>query len=153
LPSWFRREPRSALAIAAGDLEISRPWARSSVRTPSDVGGFFIVLNKGTAPDRLLAARSALAKAVEIQGIKVVGADIRMRPLDKGLGVDPGGTLTLKPRGYHLLLSGVKPPPAAGTEVPVTLSFERAGEVDIKLAVTAAGPVGAEILDEETHRG
>src|SRR5262245_65465262 len=120
---------------------------------PLHLGGFFVVVNKGATPDRLLAASSPLADKVEIHAIKVAGADIRMLAVDKGLVVEAGGTLTLKPRGYHLLLSGMARPPAVGGQVPVTRRFEKAGKVDIKLAMAAPGLVGEEILDDEAHRG
>ena len=153
MPNWFRREPKPAAAAASAGIEIGQPWARSAVRTPSQAGGFFVVTNKGALPDRLVAASSPIAEKVEIHAIKVVGAAIRMGPRPDGLAVEAGGTLTLKPRGYHLLLSGVGAPPAVGARLPVSLTFEKAGRIDIELAVAAPGLVGEEILDEELHRG
>lgn len=126
---------------------------RSAATTPQRAGGFFTITNTGTTPDRLVAAASPLAERVEIHAIKVVGADIEMRPLNDGLVVHPGSTLELKPRGYHLLLIGLKVAPARGTRVPVTLTFEKAGTIEVSLAVSTPGPVGAEILDEAVHRG
>ena len=85
-------------------LEISRPWARAASTEAGTGGGFFTVVNNGTEVDRLLAATTVAAETVEIQGIKVVGPDIKMRPVEKGLAVPAGITITLKPRGYHLLM-------------------------------------------------
>jgi copper(I)-binding protein len=153
LPNWFRRRSKPAAAVASGGIEIGQPWARAGLRVRLQAGGFFVVTNKGALPDRLVAASSPVAEKVEIHAIKMVGADIQMCPRPEGLLVEAGGTLTLKPRGYHLLLSGVTTALVIGTRLPVTLTFEKAGSIDVELAVEAAGLVGEEILNEEHHRG
>src|SRR5262245_54998250 len=85
-------------------IEISRPWIRTSSGGRGQTGGFFTATNKGREPDRLIAADSPAATKIEIHGIKVVGSGIRMRPLEKGLALPPDTAITLKPRGYHLLI-------------------------------------------------
>ena len=153
MPNWFRRRSKPAAAAASGGIEIGQPWARAGLRVRLQAGGFFVVTNKGALPDRLVAASSLVAEKVEIHAIKMVGADIQMCPRPEGLLVEAGGTLTLKPRGYHLLLSGVTTALVVGTRLPVTLTFEKAGRIDVELKVEAAGLVGEEILNEEHHRG
>lgn len=131
------------------------PWARSSsLPLPCSIAGAFLAItNKGTADDRLVAASSALAECIELHGIKVVGADIDMRPLANGVALPAGNTMTLKPRGYHLLLLGVKTQLAKGSALPVTLTFEKAGAVAVEFAVEEPGLIGKAILNEEYHRG
>jgi copper(I)-binding protein len=151
LLNWFRRDPRSC-PVTVGELEIGEGWARSATHEPPRVGGYFVVTNKGETADRLVSASSPLAGTVEIHAIKVVDADIRMLALPDGLVVPPDSTLTFRPRGYHLLLSRLKEQPAVGARLSVTLCFEKAGSVDIELAVAEPGLVGPEILDIENHR-
>lgn len=156
--SWFRRkskEDSGPPSAVHGALEMHKPWARSSShRLPNDVAGAFLsITNKGPDDDRLVAASSPLAERVELHGIKVVGADIDMRPLAGGLAVHAGNTTTLKPRGYHLLLLGVKAPLVKGSILPVTLTFEKAGAVAVEFAVEEPGLIGEAILNEEYHRG
>ena len=153
MPNWFRRAPKPAVAAASGEIEIGQPWARAASRVRLQAGGFFVVTNKGALPDRLVAASSPVAEKIEIHAIKVVGAGIQMCPRPEGLLVEAGSTLTLKPRGYHLLLSGVATALVVGTRLPITLTFEKAGRIDVELAVEAPGLVGEEILNEEHHRG
>ena len=69
-----------------------------------------------------------------------------MREREHGLALFPGTTLTLKPRGYHLLFMGLKAPLEPGSQAPVTLAFENAGKMDIELAIMAPGPVGTQTL-------
>jgi copper(I)-binding protein len=69
-----------------------------------------------------------------------------MRPLDKGLAIEPGKTVKLAPGGYHLMLLDLKSPLKQGDKVPVTLEFEKAGKVKLSLdvqGVGAQGPAGA----------
>jgi copper(I)-binding protein len=67
------------------------------------------------------------------------GDVMRMRELEKGLEIPAGGTVTLAPGGFHLMLIGLTAPLKAGTRVPVTLVFEKAGSIDIELDVQAMG--------------
>ena len=67
--------------------------------------------------DRLVGAESPAAAKIEIHAIKVVGAGITMKPMEKGLGLPPDTAITLKPRGYHLWIE-LKAPLAQGQKVP-----------------------------------
>ena len=149
---WLRREPKSAPAATRGSIEIHRPWARQAVESPERAGGFFTLINTGTEPDRLIAASSPAAGKIEIHAIKVLGSDIGMRPRDS-LAAPAGVTLTLQPRGYHLLLIDLRAPLVAGARLAVTLIFEKAGSIDVDFPVEAPGPVGAEVLVEERQGG
>jgi len=128
-------------------IDISRPWIRTSPGENHRTGGFFTVTNKGGEADRLVAAESPVATKIEIHGIKVIGYGIRMRPLEKGLRLPPDTAITLKPRGYHLLIE-LKAPLTQGQHVPMTLTFEKAGTRQVDLVVEAPGPVGEETLSE-----
>jgi copper(I)-binding protein len=127
-------------------IDISRPWARIQSVESGEAGGFLTLANSGPEPDRLLAAASDLAEAVEIHGIRVVGADLRMRPLEQGLRLPVGMPIELKPRGYHLLFRRLKARLAQGQRVPVTLTFEKAGTRRVELVVKAEGLVGTDVL-------
>ena len=63
----------------------------------------------------------------------------------------PDATIELKPRGYHLLLKGLRTRLEPGGRVTATLTFERAGSIDLEFAVEAPGPVGDRILHEERN--
>lgn len=53
-----------------------------------------------------------------------------MRPID-GLDLPAGDDVSLEPGGYHIMLLELKKPIAAGDTIPVTLTFEKAGEVKV----------------------
>jgi copper(I)-binding protein len=62
-----------------------------------------------------------------------------MRPLDKGLTIEPGKTVKLAPGGYHLMLLDLKSPLKQGDKLPVTLEFEKAGKVKLSFDVQGIG--------------
>ena len=136
-------------------IAISRPWALTgsvlvdTVKEPR-VAGFMTLANTGGPADRLVAAVSPMAEKIEIHGIKVVGASITMRPLKQGVGLPADTTITLKPRGYHLMMWGPKGPLAKGQLVPVTLTFEKAGTREVELVVEGEGAIGNEAMHEKT---
>ena len=94
---------------------------------------------KKMVTDRLVAAESDAAQKVEIHEMKMDGSVMRMRELEKGLEIPPGGSVMLKPGGYHIMFMELKAPFAKGAKVPVTLVFEKAGKVDVQFAVQDMG--------------
>jgi periplasmic copper chaperone A len=120
-------------------LEISQPWTRATAPTAKAGGGYVTITNKGTVPDRLVAARSAASAKVEIHEMKMDGSVMRMRELEKGLEIPPGATVTLKPGGYHIMFMELRAPFAKDAKVPVTLVFEKAGTIDVPFTVQAMG--------------
>jgi copper(I)-binding protein len=98
--------------------------------------------NRGAAPDRLIAAASPVARVVELHTHIREGEVMRMRPVPD-IPVPAGQTVELRPGGLHVMLIGLTAPLVEGARVPLTLRFERAGEVAVDLAVEAAGARGA----------
>lgn len=131
--------PAGAQDYKLGALDISRPWTRATPATAQAGGGFLTVTNKGTTPDRLIAARSTVSDRVEVHEMRMDGNVMKMRELEKGLEIPAGATVMLKPGGYHIMFMGLKAPFAKDTKVPVTLVFEKAGSLDIVLDVEALG--------------
>lgn len=131
--------PAVAHDYKIGTLEISHPWTRATPPSAKAGGGFVIITNKGTTPDRLVSAQSNASQKVEIHEMKMDGNVMRMRELAGGLEIPPGGTVTLKPGGFHIMFMELKAPFAKDTKVPVTLVFEKAGKIDVDFSVEAMG--------------
>ena len=127
-----------ALALFAGSawsqVEIERPWIRATAPGVKIAAGYVTVHNKSSSPERLVGAASPVAERVETHVHIKDGDILRMREV-KGYDVPAKGTLELKPGGAHLMLIDVKAPLKEGDSVPVTLRFERAGEMTVKFAV------------------
>ena len=131
--------PTLARDYKLGALEIGQPWARATPPSAPAGGGFLKITNTGSTPDRLVSASSPAAELVQVHEMKMEGNVMRMREVDKGLEIPAGGSVTLAPGSYHLMMMGLKAPLKQGSPVPLTLVFEKAGKIDVELAVESIG--------------
>ena len=104
---------------------ISQAWSRATPNGAKIAGGYLTIENKGTAPDRLIGGSGDIAGKVEVHEMAMNNGVMTMRPLDKGLAIEPGKTVKLAPGGYHLMMFDLKGPFKQGEKVPVTLSSKR----------------------------
>ena len=123
----------------AGKIMVESAWARASV---SKNGAAYVTLvNRGTTDDRLLQARSDVAARVEIHTTKMEGNIMHMRKVD-AIPVPAGRSVTFRPGGYHIMMMGLKHKLKEGDEFPMTLVFEKSGDVAVKVAVKKVGAMG-----------
>lgn len=132
--------PVAAHDYTAGDVSIDHPWTRAAGANGNGAA-FMRLRNTGGQADRLLSATSPIARVVELHTMMRDGDVMRMRPV-QDIPVLPGGTVALQPGGFHIMMIGLTSPMAQGSRVPLTLRFERGGEVQVELAVEAAGARG-----------
>lgn len=126
----------SAQDAKLGAITVSAAQARPTVAGQAAGGAFLRLENAGPA-DRLVAASAPAVGRVELHTMRMEGDVMRMRQID-AIDLPAGGTVELKPGGMHLMLMGLKAPLKSGDTVPVTLRFEKAGEVTVAVPVKAA---------------
>jgi copper(I)-binding protein len=131
--------PTRADEVKAGDLVITQAWSRATPNGAKIAGGYLTIENKGTAPDRLVGGSGDIAGKVEVHEMATKDGVMTMRPLDKGLTIEPGKSVKLAPGGYHLMMFDLKGQLKQGDKVPVTLEFEKAGKVKLSLDVQGVG--------------
>lgn len=128
--------------VTAGDLEIGAAWARAMLAGQKAAGAYLTVTNKGAEADRLVGGSSARAGKVEVHTMEVVDDVMTMRPVEGGLEIPAGGTVELKPGSFHMMFMDVAAPFAEGETVPVTLTFEKAGDIELSLPVRTVKGAG-----------
>ena len=135
--------PFTTAAIAAevtiGDIVISGAFTRATLPNAPVGGGFLTLVNKGGTGDRLIAASSPVAGVMQLHEMKMEGDVMKMAELPNGIEIPAGETVTLAPGGLHLMFMELKEPLVEGTQVPVTLTFEKAGTVEVLLDVGGIG--------------
>jgi copper(I)-binding protein len=119
---------------ALGDLRIVHPYAWPTPPGARTGGAYFTISNLGTTGDRLLRVASSAAKNVQLHSMKMEGNVMRMRAL-ASLDIPAGATVSLGPGGYHVMLVGLAHPLVVGEDVPLTLTFERSGAIDVSAPV------------------
>jgi periplasmic copper chaperone A len=131
----------SALAheYKLGPLVIDHPWSRATPKGASVAGGYLKITNTGTTPERLVGGSTDVAKRFELHEMRMEGGVMKMRELANGLEIPPGATVELKPGSYHVMMMNLSRQLTKGERVKASLSFEKAGKVDIEFAVEAVG--------------
>ena len=85
---------------------------------------------------------AAIAASAEMHTMSMEGTVMRMRQID-AIDVPAGQTVELKPGSLHIMFMGLKSPLKVGDSIPVTLKFEKAGEVKVDVKVEALNPQSA----------
>lgn len=127
----------AADAAKLGDLALSGGFVKAMLPGQKVAGGFITIDNAGHDADRLVSAASPAAGRVEIHEMAMQGDVMKMRQLEGGVAVPAGEKVELKPGGLHFMFMDVKEAYKEGGTVPVTLKFEKAGEVTLELPVKA----------------
>lgn len=139
-PAQESRAPAEAPQDAPGAaLTVSGGWVRASLGRNPHTGGYVTVANAGSRADRLVGAACDCAGRVELHTVATDGGVMRMSPVE-AMEVPAGGALSLAPGGDHLMFLDLTAPLADGQSADVTLTFEHAGEVTVRLPVRAAAP-------------
>jgi len=122
-------------AQSMSPISIENPFSRATPGGAKVGAGYMTIINKGTAADRLVSATSPAAGKVEIHEMSMQDNVMKMRELPAGLPIEAGKSISLAPGGYHLMLMGLKAPLKQGDKVPVTLTFAKAGKIEVTLDV------------------
>ncbi|MCX2723710.1 copper chaperone PCu(A)C [Roseibium salinum] len=123
----------------AGDLTLNHPWTRATPPRAKSGGGFVEIVNTGSEADRLIAVSSDAAAKAELHQMTVNDGVMTMRELEGGIEIPAGETVALQPGGLHIMFMGLNHPFEEGARVPVVLTFEKAGDVALELAVEKMG--------------
>ncbi len=134
--------PAAAHSVKVGQLELTDLWTRATPPRAPAGGGYLTITNLGDEADRLIAVASPEAEIGEFHEMKVEDGIMTMRPLEDGVEIPPHGTVTLAPGGLHIMLIDLKAALVEGEEMPVTLTFEKAGSIDTFLHVEGFGAKG-----------
>ena len=129
-------------AAAVGAMQIVDPWARASAGNTANGAAFLEIRNTGSEADWLVDAASPAAMMTNIHETVMEEGVMKMRPVH-GVEIPAGGTVILKPHGLHVMLMKLKTPLAEGKTVRLTLTFDKAGSVEIDVPIAAAGAMMA----------
>ena len=125
------------------NLEIVHPWCIETEDTTKAVVVSMTIRNAGSKPDRLLRASASSAAKTELRA--GVPPDAEGNVISS-VRIGGNGEVNLKRGGPHVLLSGVKKPLGAYDSFLMTLTFERAGKVEVEVMVEEAS-----VLEPATH--
>ncbi len=128
--------PASAHEYTLGDLEIVHPWARASAGSAKNGAAYVDIINHGSVPDRLIAASSPAAGDAALHRHVAENGILQMRPVE-AIEIQPGEHVVLQPGSFHIMLLGLTAPLVEGESFALTLTFERAGTIDVSVLVAS----------------
>ena len=119
-------------ALSLAQIKIEGAWARPTVKGQQGGGGYMAVTS--ATGDRLLGGSTTLSQRFELHTMSMKGDVMEMRQME-AVDLPAGKKIEFKPGGMHLMFSGLKQPLALGSKVPVTLKFEKAGDVKVEFEI------------------
>jgi copper(I)-binding protein len=129
----------SAMAAQGDDIEIKDAWARA---TPAgaQTAAVYATLQSATG-DRLVGVSTPAATQADLHVMSMDNGVMKMRQVD-GIDLPAGQAVTLKPGGFHIMLTGLAKPLAEGQTFPMTLTLANAGAKDVIVTVQKVGAMG-----------
>jgi len=118
-----------------GDLTVEAPRARI-IMASRPGAAYMEIHNAGGEDDRLVSASSPVTERVELHTHIMEEGVAKMRRVE-GIDVPAGGHASLAPGGFHVMLFGLTGEMAAGDMIPLTLTFERAGTLNIEARIVS----------------
>ena len=124
---------------ASATIQVSKAWARPAAQGGNGAG-YAVIANTGAKPDKLIAAASPVTGRIEIHESMIMSGQAMMHHRPGGLAIPAGGATVLKPGGFHLMMMGLKRPLKAGEHFPMTLTFQKAGMIEVDFVVQPMPP-------------
>ncbi len=121
-----------------GPITIIGPWAPAMFPGAQTAAGYMVIVNRQSVEDRLLSASSPWAEQVTLHATSNAGTISKMDDL-KFLAIPPGQRIAIEPGAYHLMFTGLYAPFVEGDDIPVSLHFANAGNVNVILKVHRFG--------------
>ena len=130
LAGLVRAEPTANV----GAITIRDAWARASMGQAGTSAVYMTLEASGNEGDRLVGAASPVATSAALHRHVVEGGVAKMRPV-AAIELAPGTPTVLEPGGLHIMLVGLGQKLVEGGMLPLTLTFEHAGSVELEVPI------------------
>lgn len=124
---------------ALGDLQITQPWSREMPPVAPTAATYLTVHNRGSEDDRLIGASTTSAGRAELHEHRHADGLMKMQQV-AAIELPAGSEIRLAPMGYHVMLFELARQAKDGERFPLTLQFEKAGELTIEVPVMKQPP-------------
>ena len=142
LPATF--SDAHEMAYQAGDLQVEQPWSMELPPNAPTVAAYFVIHNAGKTPDRLLSVQTPVAGSAQLHQHVHVDGLMKMQQV-QSVDIAPGQDAIFAPMAYHVMLLDLKDRSTLvdGQQFPLTLHFEKAGDVTVQVKVLKQAPDSA----------
>ena len=121
--------------FTAGDIAVTGAYSRATLPQAKSAGGFMVITNSGSEPDRLIGATTENAQLSQVHEMRMDGDIMKMGEVEGGLEIPAGGSVTLESGGFHIMMMGLVQPLKVDECLALTLTFEKAGDLPVELNI------------------
>jgi len=135
-----------ALALAAcssgsgastGSLTVSGAWVRVPT-SPDTTAAYLTIVNGLNVDDTLVGVSTTAATSASLHLTSTDSNGMTGMQMTEAIHVPAGGTVTLAPGTFHIMLTGLTGDLKAGSTIQLVLTFEHAGVVKVTAEVRAS---------------
>jgi periplasmic copper chaperone A len=131
-----------AMLVACGQseprgAELREPPFAHATPVGAEVAAVYLKLSVAEA-DTLMSVTTPIADRIEMHSSSEENGMMKMRPMQR-VSLEAGKVFSFEPGGAHLMLIGLRQPLVAGMKFPLTLKFDRSGELMTQVAVIELG--------------
>ena len=124
-----------------GNIHIMKPWSRPLPAVSVNGAAYMTLVNKGKETDKLISISTPAARKAELHNHILEGGMMKMRPVE-AIAITPGEPSIMQSGGLHIMLMGLTEPLVEGNSFPLTLTFERAGSIEVEVMIFEPGETG-----------
>ncbi len=144
--------PSSGHEVTSNGVTVAHPWARATPGGATVGAAYMEIKTADGTVDRLIGAKSDIAGRVEVHTHIMDGDIMKMRRVD-AIELAAGQSKVFSPGGDHVMLFDLKQPLKEGDLVKLTLTFEKAGAIDVEGTVEPVAANGPHGFDSQPTSG
>src|SRR5262249_25232761 len=110
----------------AKPIVVDHRWARATPAGAKTGAAYMTLVNNGSSGDRLLAAKTPVADAVQFHSVSEENGVSRMREM-RAVEVPPGGKVAFSPGSMHIMVARPKPALKERQSFPLSPNLGQAG--------------------------
>jgi copper(I)-binding protein len=124
-----------------GQLTVAQPWSMALPPNAPTVAAYFAINNSGPDADRLEAVNSPIAGAAQLHAHINQDGLMKMQHVET-VDIPAGDNVTFAPMAYHVMLLDLKDRTRLvdGQTFPLTLHFQKAGDLNVDVVVLKQPP-------------
>jgi periplasmic copper chaperone A len=139
----LRLAPLAGLVVAgtaaAADIAVTGAWTAPNVEIGSDAVLGMVVTNDGADPDALLRVSCPVANFSEKRQIDIGEGGKSAREIHE-IPIAANSKVTLNGEGFHVALLQTRRKLEEGEQFPCSVSFRRAGTIQVQVRVLQTAP-------------
>jgi periplasmic copper chaperone A len=122
---------------AGGFLTLSGAWTRPAA-AGAETAAYLTITNGQLRDDVLVGASTPVAASASLHQTSTDASGMTGMKMVDSIRLPAGQTVRLEPGGLHIMLTGLKQELTVGSRVPLTLTFEQTGPVNVTAEVRAS---------------